>query len=48
VAFYMETPAEVIAAMKAGDVLDARYVQVPNVPGFGLRVIREIEKERNL
>ncbi len=46
VALYLETPKEVDSVLKGGGFLDARFVQIPDVPGFGLEIIREIESER--
>jgi hypothetical protein len=48
VAIYLETPSEVVEALQGNDSLDARFVQVQDVSGFGLEIIREIENERNL
>lgn len=45
VAIYLEAPDEVRHSFFRGHC-DARFVQVADVPGFGLEIIREIEAER--
>jgi len=52
VAIYLETPKEVYESVNAPresrQCRDARYVRVDAYSGVGLRIIREIEKEREM
>ena len=46
VALYVETPEEVAASWKKGEVLDCPYRFVPNIPGWALPLIAQIERDR--
>jgi hypothetical protein len=50
VAIYLESPEEVLQLAKAEkwEELSPRFVQIDEIPGFGLRVINMIERERDL
>lgn len=51
VAYYLDEPATVVASYKQnGDriAIDARYVTMPDFPGFGLHIIADIERERRV
>lgn len=46
VAFYDETPKEVLDSLRAGKSLDAQYKMYEKTPGWGLPIIDEIIKNR--